>query len=297
MKINHVIGAISILALGLSLASCKNDSKETSNISNVTLETGDNLASVPEYYTADDALSYEELLEATCEMALNSTVCVKNYQTIVSQYISGWGPGATITTAQEHTLFGFGSGVIYYKALTTDGDYLYKLITNEHVVAVDSEYTVVEGEEEYKLYDENYNEEIELSLIGSDSTNDIAVLSFVSSRDYSAVSFANEETVKVGSSVIAVGTPISLEFYNSCTFGIVSKINSSTIQHNATINSGNSGGPLFNTSGSLVGINNAKLSGSTSSGVTIEGIYFAIPLSVVSSTVVSITGVNDIVYA
>ena len=69
-----------------------------------------------------------------------------------------------------------------------------------------------------------------------------------------------------------MGTPIDLAYYNTASFGQISKITSSTVQHGATINSGNSGGPLFSLNGNLIGINNAKLSGKTSSGSTIEGI-------------------------
>ena len=65
----------------------------------------------------------------------------------------------------------------------------------------------------------------------------------------------------------------------------------------AAINSGNSGGPLFDLSGNLVGINNAKLSGSTYSGVSIEGIYFAIPINIVSQCVIEITKLDEISYA
>ena len=319
MKFRRILGTCLIGISLITLGACNSDeasNEESTTEANTTSTTSDtvsttvvdtttgvelsngvNLAQSVTYEASSDALSYEKMLVAACEVGMNATICVENYQTVVTSYTSGWGPGAQTTTKKEHTLLSFGSGVIYYKAeTTTEGEYLYKVITNEHVISAD-DYNVVEGEEEYIIYDENYDEELELELIGSDADIDIAVLSFVSDRDYTAVTFESEENVKVGSSVIAVGTPIDFAYYNTCTYGIISKITSSFIQHNASINSGNSGGPLFNLSGSLVGINNAKLSGSTSSGTSIEGIYFAIPLSLVSKAIISITGVNDIVYA
>ena len=94
--------------------------------------------------------------------------------------------------------------------------------------------------------------------------------------------------------VVAMGTPIDLAYYNTAFFGQISKITSSTVQHGATINSGNSGGPLFSLNGNLIGINNAKLSGKTSSGSTIEGIFFAIPKQIVIESVNGIVGENEL---
>ena len=174
---------------------------------------------------------------------------------------------------------------------------MYKVITNEHVVSVSDEISVVKGEEEYKIYDEAYDEEITAKLIGRDAENDIAVLEFVSGREYSAVKFAKLDEVKAGKFVVAMGTPLDTEFYNTATYGIISRVKGTYIQHDAAINSGNSGGPLFDLSGNLVGINNAKLSGSTSSGVSIEGIYFAIRINIVSQCVIEITKLDEISYA
>ena len=91
-----------------------------------------------------------------------------------------------------------------------------------------------------------------------------------------------------------MGTPIDLEYYNTASFGLISKITSTSIQHDATINSGNSGGPLFSLNGNLIGINNAKLSGQTSSGSIIEGIFFAISKQVVIDSVNAIVKSNEL---
>ena len=286
-----------ILLIITSLTGCKLfNNKETNPVYETpTLVDGSNLADNLDSNNSD--VSLEDALIKTIEFAQSATICVKNYQTIEKTVVSGgfWRP--TYETVTEHLLYGSGSGVIYYKALTVDGNYLYKVITNEHVVSVSDEISVVKGEEEYKIYDEAYDEEITAKLIGRDAENDIAVLEFVSGREYSAVKFAKLDEVKAGKFVVAMGTPLDTEFFNTATYGIISRVKGTYIQHDAAINSGNSGGPLFDLSGNLVGINNAKLSGSTSSGVSIEGIYFAIPINIVSQCVIEITKLDEINYA
>lgn len=288
-----------LLVFVLILTGCtfSTDDENKSLVETPTLVTGENLATNVENKTEVKIETMEDLLEVTIDFALTSTICVKNYQTIITKVVGGSFFRPTYEEKEEHGLYGTGSGVIYYKALTVEGSYLYKVITNEHVVSVDSSVNVKAGEEEYKIYDEAYDEEITAKLIGKDSEADIAVLEFVSKREYNAVTFAKKEDIKVGNYVIAVGTPIDIEFYNTCTYGIVSRIKETYIQHDAAINSGNSGGPLFNIYGKLIGINNSKLSGSTSTGVSIEGIYFAIPIDVVAETVKEITGLDEIIYA
>ena len=286
-----------ILLIITSLTGCKlfNNKETNPDYETPTLVDGSNLADNLDSNNSD--VSLEDALIKTIEFAQSATICVKNYQTIEKTVVSGgfWRP--TYETVTEHLLYGSGSGVIYYKALTVDGNYLYKVITNEHVVSVSNEISVVKGEEEYKIYDEAYDEEITAKLIGTDAENDIAVLEFVSGREYSAVKFAKLDEVKAGKFVVAMGTPLDTEFYNTATYGIISRVKGTYIQHDAAINSGNSGGPLFDLSGNLVGINNAKLSGSTSSGVSIEGIYFAIPINIVSQCVLEITKLDEISYA
>ncbi len=278
------------------LVGCSSNQVNVDTPHEILLVDGLNLANENNINISDEITNYEQLIATTIEYVFNATVCVLNYQTVKKTYIVSNGPWPSYVTKEEHMLYGMGSGVIYYKALTTDGDYLYKVITNEHVVSVSEDNSVVVGKEEYKIYDERYEEEITCELLGTDATNDIAVLSFVSDRDYTAVSFADEKEIEAGKSVIAIGTPLDVEYYNTATYGIISRVKDKYIQHDAAINSGNSGGPLFDIYGNLVGINNAKLSGSTSSGVSIEGIYFAIPLNMVAKSVVDITGVDDINY-
>ena len=288
-----------LLSLVISLTSCGlyNNSTSVDEKDEIISVEGSNLASSNNINVNDEIMNYEDLLIETISYAYNATVCVLNYQTVKMTYIENNGPWPSYSTKEEHTLYGMGSGVIYYKSLTSEGTYFYKLITNEHVIGVDGDESVVQGKEEYKIYDERYEEEIICDVVGMDVENDIAILSFVSTRNYTAVTFLDESKVIAGKQVIAIGTPLDIEYYNTATCGIISRKNDKYIQHDAAINSGNSGGPLFDIYGNLVGINNAKLSGVTSSGVSIEGLYFAIPLNMVEESIIEITKVNDIIYS
>lgn len=122
-------------------------------------------------------------------------------------------------------------------------------------------------------------------LVGYDDTNDVAVLK-MEGDDFPCVAIGSSEALIVGDQVAAIGNPLG-ELANTLTVGYVSAkerdvntdgITINMIQTDAAINSGNSGGPLFNMYGEVVGITTAKYSGESSSGATIEGIGFAIPI-------------------
>lgn len=122
-------------------------------------------------------------------------------------------------------------------------------------------------------------------LIGSDSINDIAVLK-IEANGLRPVTIGSSADLRVGDQVVAIGNALG-ELSFSLTAGYVSGTDRSIstdgsvinmIQTDASINSGNSGGPLFNSRGEVVGITTAKYSGTTSSGASIEGIGFAIPI-------------------
>ena len=121
--------------------------------------------------------------------------------------------------------------------------------------------------------------EYEAKLIGTDPVSDIAVLKIQSNKKFPAVKFADSDKAKVGDWVLAIGNPFGLG--GTVTQGIISAINrdinmgryDNFIQTDASINQGNSGGPLFNMSGEVLGINTAIFSNSGGS----VGIGFAIP--------------------
>ena len=129
-------------------------------------------------------------------------------------------------------------------------------------------------------------------IVGADAISDIAVLK-VDATDLTPARFGNSAALRVGDAVAAIGDPLGAEFRGTLTNGIVSAINREVqvggrtmtlIQTNAALNSGNSGGPLINCYGQVVGINTLKIGG-FSSDTTVEGIGFAIPSTAVKDVV------------
>jgi serine protease Do len=143
------------------------------------------------------------------------------------------------------------------------------VVTNNHVIADADEITVIL----------NDGTRIKAELLGKDQKTDLAVLKIKSDKTLKAVHFGSSDSLRLGEWVIAIGNPFSLG--GSVTAGIVSArnrdINSGPydnyIQTDAAINRGNSGGPLFNLNGEVVGINTAIISPSGGS----IGIGFAVP--------------------
>ncbi|MBQ3215149.1 MAG: trypsin-like peptidase domain-containing protein [Oscillospiraceae bacterium] len=148
-----------------------------------------------------------------------------------------------------------------------------------------SNYHVVDGATAIKVVTHN-GKEYEATYVGGDASNDIALLKVTTEDDLQAVTIGSSSKLIVGDLVEAVGNALG-ELSSTMTVGYVSAIDRivttegsqiNMIQTDAAINSGNSGGPLFNMKGEVVGIISAKYSGTTSSGATIEGIGFAIPM-------------------
>ena len=172
-----------------------------------------------------------------------------------------------------------GSGVIYKRTSNT-----YYVVTNHHVI------------EDGSLYEVYFQDGSTLpaTLLGSDDLVDIAVLTFISDNDLTVVDFADSDLVKQGQIVLAVGNPNGYDYFNSITMGIVSGLDRffdidndeikdmfvNYIQHDAAINSGNSGGALFNLDGDVIGINVIKIA-----SAEIEGMGFAIPSELVERIV------------
>ncbi|MFA7367961.1 MAG: trypsin-like peptidase domain-containing protein [Bacilli bacterium] len=195
------------------------------------------------------------------EPAISSTVIVNNY----------------INNEADS----YGTGFIYKRNLIGDNLYEYHIITNRHVV-IDADLLTVESPV--------YNEEIELELLAYDSKVDVAVLKFTSEFYFPTVKFGNSDDVKTGEFVMAIGNPNN--YLNSTNLGIVSfptrylsddtdgdnisDWDSNYIQHDASINQGNSGGPLLNLKGEVIGVNTLKIS-----SITVEDMGFAIPINIV----------------
>lgn len=170
-----------------------------------------------------------------------------------------------------------GSGVIYKHV----GDKYY-IVTNNHVVEDGTSFEIVFED----------GERVNALLRGVDELVDLAVLYFITEDVYPVADFADSDAVAKGDIVLAVGNPIGYDYFGSITFGIVSGLDRyfdidnngindmfvNYIQHDAAINSGNSGGALFDINGDVIGINVIKLS-----ATEIEGMGFAIPSNLVSA--------------
>ncbi len=175
---------------------------------------------------------------------------------------------------QSGTGFSTGSGFI----ISADG----YVLTNYHVVEDASKVSIsTHGGESYDAL-----------VVGYDDTNDVALLK-TAVTGLPFVALGDSAQLNVGDQVVAIGNPLG-ELTSTMTVGYVSgKERSVTtdgatinmIQTDAAINSGNSGGPLFNMRGEVIGITTAKYSGASSSGASIEGIGFAIPINDVMGVV------------
>lgn len=170
-----------------------------------------------------------------------------------------------------------GSGVVYKYDSQAD---LYYLITNYHVVE-DTETLEIRFEDKST---------VEASLLGYDEDVDIAVVTFSGAGLENIVvsELGNSDENQVSEFVLAVGNPKGYDFYRSATLGIISGLDREVdsdgnvlyIQHDAAINNGNSGGPLYNLDGEVIGINVLKLSADS-----IEGFGFAIPINTVKQVI------------
>ena len=210
------------------------------------------------------------------EKVQDAVVSVINYQTQSSNSLSSI--FGNIESSDELAVAGEGSGVIYKK----DGDTAY-IVTNNHVIS---------GAEKIDILLAS-GEKLSGELVGADTYSDIAVIKIAADKVTTIAEFANSDTIKVGETAIAIGSPLGSVYANTVTQGIISSlsrtvtsqtedgqtISTNAIQTDTAINPGNSGGPLINIQGQVIGINSSKITSSSvsSSGVAVEGMGFAIP--------------------
>ena len=185
-----------------------------------------------------------------------------------------------VKTYVDGQLYATGTGFVYKE----DGDTAY-ILTNNHVIEG--------GDEIYVEFTDGSN--VITTVEGSDSYSDIAVLSVDSSYVTTVAQIGSSEEARVGDTVFTVGAPIDSSTYSgTVTRGIVSGKNRlvsvsssnsgtsdmmmSVLQTDAAINSGNSGGPLANANGEVIGITSLKLSSGSTTSASIEGMGFAIPI-------------------
>jgi len=188
-------------------------------------------------------------------MNVNSVVAISNHAT-------------TNIYGQETEMASSGSGFI----ISEDG----YVVSNYHVVEGADTLTVI-------TYD---GTEYAAKLVGYDESNDVSLLK-IDATGLDPVAIGSSDALIVGDQVVAIGNPLG-ELTSTLTVGYISAkdrtintdgtYNINMMQTDAAINSGNSGGPLFNMYGEVVGITTAKYSGASNSGASIEGIGFAIPM-------------------
>lgn len=186
------------------------------------------------------------------------------------------GVDATVNSTSG-TANSLGSGFI----ISEDG----LVVTNYHVIEGATSVSVILST----------GEEVSAEVVNYDSVEDLAVLNIIDDIEMPGVAdLGDSSAVETGEEVIAIGNPLGKEFSETVTSGIVSSANrtitksdSSTVEYiqtDAAINSGNSGGPLINSQGQVVGINTAK-----EVGEGIEGIGFSIPINVLTEKLDSLS--------
>lgn len=265
MKISKIFLSI-VLSIGMvfALASCGSNTAQSD-------QSGDeqnNASSIPQTDTGkyiDVDIEYSAAtsevtgVESAVEMVYDSVVAIDSY---VSSGLSGSGSGVLFAVSEENNLS--------------------FIVTCHHVIESCSSFVATLSN----------GTEYEAKLVGGDQKSDIAVLSIEATDLTYAAWFQDSDSLKLGSTVICIGNPLGT-LPGSVSTGVVSYNNREVqvneyqtmnlIQTDVAINSGNSGGGLFNSAGALIGIVNAKYS---STGI--EGLGFAIPSNVARTIIESI---------
>ena len=177
-----------------------------------------------------------------------------------------------------------GTGVI----ISSDGE----ILTNNHVV---------EGSTDVRVRLAGATSPITAKVLATDASNDLALIKLVDVKGLTAATFADESSIAVGDTAVAVGYALALDGGPSVTAGIVSALNrtltdssgalNGLIQTDAAISSGNSGGPLINLKGQVIGINTAVANGDSSTAA--NNIGFAIGVAEVQRVAKILHGETD----
>ena len=235
--------------------------------------------------TTTDASKVTSPFIEVANQVRNSVVGVNNYTTTSSYYGYGYGFGfgygyGNPQTEPRESLNGTGSGVV----ISNYGH----VLTNYHVIEGSSRVTVTTAQDET---------EHDAKVVGYDADLDVAVL-LVSGLDLPAVPLGDSDQLQVGEYAIVIGNPLGEDFARTLTVGVVSaldrqvtdsstdrygrrtSITNTMIQVDAAINSGNSGGGMFNTLGQLQGIPARKYSSNGLFSASIDNIGMCIPINV-----------------
>lgn len=253
----------------------KSSDKIANNSSDTNKDDEEELPSLIELASRSDAMSIPDIIDSVTPSVVGVSATFEyspqGYSGFGGMFDYGFGNAPQSSQELVYT----GTGIV----MTEDG----YIVTNAHVV-YDSEYNCGEAVEVSVLFSDK--SEKDAKIIAYDEETDLAVLK-VDATGLSPASFGDSDELRVGELVVAIGNPLGFDLFGSATCGIVSGLdrqisinekNMKLIQIDAAINSGNSGGPLVNSCGQVVGINSAKMSSSYSSSASIEGLGFAIPI-------------------
>ena len=231
--------------------------------SNNTATTKQIVSSIPQSFTAStsDAMSAADAFNKVAP----AVVIVSTKGSASNGFTSG-------------EVDGMGSGFI----INEEG----YILTNYHVIANAKEVTVTLSD----------NTEVSATVVNYDTEKDIAMIKLKEGTKVPAIAeLGDSDEVYPGAEVIAIGTPLSKNFAQTLTKGVISGSNRTIegengtsvnlIQTDAAINPGNSGGPLVNAKGQVIGINSMKIGTQATGTTSIEGIGFAIPINEVKNKI------------
>ncbi len=269
MNLKKIFKLCFILLMLLILTSCDFSESEKTTNNNITHK----ITTVEDFTIGD----FQTALWTAIEKAEASVISVVHSE---GGWLGSTSLGSGVIIKQEE-IKGANDQLLGYK---------YLAVTNRHVV-VTSRNTISKNLEVYLGIGDNV---VNATCTAYSQKEDLALLSFNSRIDLPVASLADTTNLKKGTFVVAVGSPYSLDFYQSATFGIVSYplrylddeafsgygyVQNTYIQHDAPINAGNSGGGLFNIEGKLIGINTLKIQSDAEN--IVEGMGFSIPTHIV----------------
>lgn len=196
------------------------------------------------------------------------------------------------TVVVVRTETGHGSGIIYHKETLENNLKRYAIMTNYHVVEDGGEMSIYfgPGTDSIPVKDVAGYEPYDIAVVRIETTRELAV------HNSPAINDSVRLEIVKGQDVYAIGTPQNIDKFNYVTSGVVSMttyayngIPGLALMHNAELNPGNSGGPLFNLNGDLIGINVAKVSvvGGDSGTIAAEGLNYSLNINKIAPVVAS----------
>src|ERR1700749_4875223 len=250
----------------------------------ICLGTAGSLVSAPSYARGPEGISdvAEKVIDAVVNISTSQTIEAKGDSRSTMPQLPPGSPFEAFFDDFFKNRRGKGNGdLVPHKTNSLGSGFIIDpsgiVVTNNHVIADADEINVIM----------NDGTKIKADIVGIDKKTDLAVLKFKPAKPLVAVKFGDSDKLRLGDWVVAIGNPFSLG--GTVTAGIVSAKNrdissgpyDSSIQTDAAINRGNSGGPLFNLEGEVIGVNTLIISPSGGS----IGIGFAVPSKTVASVV------------